>query len=185
VVSPKTLAMSFSNDFLLWKDPVKTGSVFAGLNLIAFIILFCSPILTFAYMGIALMSIGMILTTTSPGLGQKVPDEIVTAEQTQALAALVGSIVNGIFKEAKCLFFWTDMATTGRAMAGLYALKLISPLFSLTTILIVVLEGFFLVPFAWQKADLGPKVTPHMEKAKKAAEAAWLAIPRASHVKKE
>ena len=36
--------------------------------------------------------------------------------------------------------------------------------------------------FAWQKADLGPKVVPHMEKAKKAAEAAWLAIPRASHV---
>ena len=29
-----------------------------------------------------------------------------------------------------------------------YALKLISPLFSLTTILIVVLEGFFLVPSA-------------------------------------
>ena len=26
------------------------------------------------------------------------------------------------------------------------------------------------------------EVTPHMEKAKKAAEAAWLAIPRASHV---
>ena len=36
--------------------------------------------------------------------------------------------------------------------------------------------------FAWQKADLGPKVVPHMEKAKKAAEAAWLAIPRASQV---
>ena len=74
------------------------------------------------------------------------------------LAALVGSIVNGFYREAKCLFFWTDMATTGRAMAGLYALKLISPLFSVTTILIVVLEGIFLVPFAWQKADLGPKV---------------------------
>ena len=81
---PKPLAMNFSNDFLLWKDPVKTGSVFAGLNLIAFIILFCSPVLTFAYMGLALMCIGMILTSTSPGLGPKVPDEIVTAEQTQA-----------------------------------------------------------------------------------------------------
>ena len=98
-MSPKPLAMNFSNDFLLWKDPVKTGSVFAGLNLIAFIILFCSPVLTFAYMGLALMCIGMILTSTSPGLGPKVPDEIVTAEQTQELAALVGSIVNGIFKE--------------------------------------------------------------------------------------
>ena len=47
---------------------MRTCQVFAGLNLIAFIILFCSPILTFAYMGIALMSIGMILTTTSAWL---------------------------------------------------------------------------------------------------------------------
>jgi uncharacterized membrane protein len=93
--------------------------------------------------------------------------------------------VNGLFKEAKCLFFWTDMPTTGRAMAGLYVLKLISPFFSMTTILILVLEGFFLVPFAWQKADLGPKVMPHLEKAKTQAYAAWLAIPRASYVKKE
>jgi hypothetical protein len=177
--------MNFSNDFLLWKDPVKTGSVFAGLNMVAFIVLFCSPLLTFSYMGLALMCIGMILTTTSPTLGQKVPDEIVTVEQTQALATLVGSLVNGLFKEAKCLFFWTDMATTGRAMAGMYVLKLISPFFSLTTILILVLEGFFLVPFAWQKADLGPKVLPHLTLMKKKAEAAWLAIPRASHVKKE
>jgi hypothetical protein len=114
-----------------------------------------------------------------------VPDEIITAEQTQAVAMFFGEIVNGFFKEAKCLFFWTDMATTGRAMAGLYVLKLISPFFSLTTILILGLECFFLIPFTWAKADLGKKVMPHISKAKIAAEAAWLAIPRASYVKKE
>jgi hypothetical protein len=176
--------MNFSNDFLLWKDPVKTGSVFAGLHMVAFIVLFCSPLLTFSYMGLALMCIGMILTTTSPTLGQAVPDEIVTMEQTQELAALVGSLTNGLFKEAKCLFFWTDMATTGRAMAGMYVLKLISPFFSLTTILILVLEGFFLLPLAWEKADLGPKVMPQIAIIKKQLFAAWEAIPRASHVKK-
>jgi hypothetical protein len=177
--------MNFSNEFLMWVDPVKTGSVFACLNMVVFIVLFCSPLLTFSYMGLALMVIGMILTTTSPGLGQKVPDEIVTGEQTQALAAIVGSIVNGLFKEAKCLFFWTDTTTTVRAMAGMYVLKLISPFFSLTTILFLVLEGVFLIPFAWTKADLGPKVMPHIKTFKMKAEAAWLAIPRASHVKKE
>jgi uncharacterized protein YjeT (DUF2065 family) len=177
--------MNFSNDFLLWKDPVNTGSVFAALNMVTFIVLFCSPLLTFSYMGLVLMGIGFILSYTSPGLGQKVPDEIITDAQTQGLATLVGTLVNGLFKEAKCLFFWTDMATTGRAAAGMYLLKLISPFFSLTTILILVLEGFFLVPLAWQKADLGPKVLPHMTQLKTKAEAAWLAIPRASHVKKE
>merc|ERR1719258_711826 len=126
----------------------------------------------------------MILTATSPGLGKSVPDEIITAEQTQGLATLVGAVVNGIFKEAKCLFFWTDMVTTGRAMAGLYVLKLISPFFSLTTILILVLEGFFLLPLAWEKADLGPKVMPQIKIIKTRLFAAWEAIPRASHVKK-
>jgi uncharacterized membrane protein len=177
--------MAFSNDFLLWKDPVKTGSVFAGLNMVAFIILFCSPLLTLSYMGMALMTIGIVLKTASPRLGMQVPDEIVSSEQTQELAALVGSFVNGFFKEAKCLFFWTDYPTTARAMAGLYVLKLISPIFSMTTILIFALEAFFVFPFAWEKANLGPTVTPHIETAKKAAITAWLAIPRASNVKKE
>ena len=100
------------------------------------------------------------------------------------MGGLVGSLVNGLFVEAKCLFFWTDMPTTARAMAGMYVLKLISPFFSLTTILILVLEGFFLLPLAWEKADLGPKVMPQISIIKTKIGIAWEAIPRAKHVKK-
>jgi len=177
--------MASYSDFLAWKNPVQTGSVFAALNLLAFVVCFCSPVLTMAYIGLFLMTIGLVLSTAYPTMSQNVPDELVTTEQTAAVAEGISAMINAIFLEGKALFFWTDAMIATRAGLALYVLKFISPFFSLTTLLLVSLEAVFLLPLAWTKADLGPKVTPHLEMAKKNLEKAWLAIPRASHVKKD
>jgi hypothetical protein len=164
---------------------MKTGSVFAGLNMLAFVVLFCSPVLTLTYLGMVLIVIGFALNAVKPGLAEGVPDTIVTTEQITAVATFFADMINFTFTEGKRLFFWQDSMTTGRAAVALYVLKLFSPFFSLTTLLILALEGLFLLPLAWEKAQLGPKVMPKVEMAKEKAKVMWQLIPRASHVKKD
>jgi hypothetical protein len=177
--------LTIADGFLVWKDPIKTGSVFAGLNLLAFVVLFCSPVLTLTYLGMVLIVIGALLNALKPDLVNGVPDELVTTEQISAVATFSADTINAIFAEGKRLFFWQDYMTTCYALMAMYVLKIITPFFSLTTLLILALEGLFLLPVGWEKAQVGEKVMPHVEDMKKKAALAWEKIPRASHVKKD
>ena len=54
------------------------AEVFAALNLVAFVVCFCSPVLTMAYIGLFLMTIGLVLSTACagrnpPGRGGRAP----------------------------------------------------------------------------------------------------------------
>jgi len=171
--------------FLLWANPVQTGSVFVTLNLLAFVVLFCSPILTLAYIGLTLMVVGFVFSTAYPKLAAQVPDQLISAEQTSGFAEGMQAAINMVFLEGKNLFFWSDGTLALRAGIALYVLKFLSPILSLTALLIIALEGVFLLPLVWEKANLSKTVTPQLELAKEKAKIAWDAIPRASHVKKD
>lgn len=177
------MSSSYSS-FLLWANPVQTGSVFVTLNLLAFVVLFCSPILTLAYIGLTLMVVGFVFSTAYPKLAAQVPDELVTADMTSGVAEGLQTVINTVFLEGKSLFFWSDGTLALRAGLALYVLKFLSPILSLTALLIIALEGLFLLPLVWEKANLSKTVTPQLEMAKEKMKVAWDAIPRASHVKK-
>jgi hypothetical protein len=179
------MTSSYYSDFLMWANPVQTGAAFVSANLLAFVVLFCSPLLTLAYIGLTLMAFGMILNTAYPGLSKNVPDELVSSEQTTVVADLLSVAINAMFREGKSLFFWTDALTATRAGVALYVLKFISPVVSVTTLVLIGMESMFLLPLVWQKAQLGPKVTPHLALAKAKLQTAWDAIPRAKNVKKD
>merc|ERR1711964_413317 len=118
------------------------------MGLCVFVQLFCSPVLTFAYAGLVLIAFGFVLKAAYPNMATGVPDDLLTSAHLEPLARMLACGVNEVFLGLKKLFFWSDFSMTVRALFALYGLKLLAYVVSAETLVILVLEGAFIVPLS-------------------------------------
>jgi hypothetical protein len=154
---PSNFCNPHVRDLLLWKCPVGTGIVFAGLLLIQFSLVCHSVISVVAYEGLAILAASLAFKLYTQFVSNSVVkcdalkcvnncDWKVSEDALVKFAQKLSRIINSSTACARDLFLFKNYVKTAKFAAFLYFLTYLGACFNLLTLLIIDTIALFTLP---------------------------------------
>jgi hypothetical protein len=180
-------------DLLLWKCPVGTGIVFAGLLLIQFSLVCHSVISVVAYQGLAILAASLAFKLYTQFVSNSVVkcdalkcvnncDWKVSEDALVKFAQKLTNCINSSTACARDLFLFKNYAKTAKFAAFLYFLTYLGACFNLLTLLIIDTIALFTLPkiYVTYKHEIDHVVKlllAHIKEHKKTVRAKLVDVP--------
>eukprot|EP00928_Gymnodinium_smaydae_P065125 TRINITY_DN48308_c0_g1_i1.p1 TRINITY_DN48308_c0_g1~~TRINITY_DN48308_c0_g1_i1.p1 ORF type:complete len:185 (-),score=42.78 TRINITY_DN48308_c0_g1_i1:176-730(-) len=174
------------NDLLLWKNPVRSGLVFVGMDLAIVLYHFFAPSLLSLVSNLTLAAIAMGGAANLAGLDASQVKIPLPEEGIRNMVRSVGSAVNSAFQSLQHVFLWEDQGDTIKALVALYVLSIFSGWMDVLSCAVVVANLLFVVPIvcAKNKKVIDEVVRPQLSAALGKKDALIAMIPRYTEVYK-
>lgn len=180
------MAGALDSDFLMWKQPVKTGGALVAMNALFYALTMFQMAPFLCNLGMAAIFAGLAIKFCAPTVADKdfdlMPKEAVVGA-VDAMAKAINVSTKYVWDTA----LWKSDKTTVKALVVLEVARRIAPYISIMTLIVMACNGVFVVPYVLEtkKEMIEKTVEPHFQMLKAKKDELLKKVPKLSDIKPE